>query len=963
MRKQYKTFFTIILVGFIVGFASFVLFYKNSTNHKVNRTLELHASIIADSLWRYEKNTSIEYLKLAAKSYNYINISVYDDSGNEFTSIKYFQPSRLDRFLSNMGLLPVSSLEKNILYNGKTIGKIKVDWQNRGIFLYFYVFLCLVLILIAVWFFLNLMISKEILEQRVIERTAGLKKSRNRLKLSEERLELALAGANDGIWDWDLEKDTIYFDARYYTMLGYEPYEFQSTLQEWKKRIHPDDTGRVIHAMGKCISGEIDAYNQEFRFLNKNRGYQWIRAKGKITEHDENNRPVRFIGTHSDINEQKLLEKARDDANAIINSSPVVAFIWRNKKDWPVEFVTENIKTVFGYQSDELLNGSIRYDQIIFSEDVERVKQEVAEFSSEKKKNTFIHNPYRLVTKSGKIRWVDDRTYIKRDKTGDISHYHGILIDITDRIQAEAAQKQTNRMLRLILDNIPVRVFWKDSKNVYLGANQAFAGDAGVSSPDALIGKTDYDLGFAEQAERFRQDDNRVMKSGKSRLFYEEPQTRPDGKTNWVLTSKVPMRDENQNIIGVLGAYQDITKRKQAEEEIRNLRNYLSNIIDSMPSALIGVDKEGRVTQWNYKAQQITGISHESAQGQPFEKVFPTLSNELERVKQAITLRQICSDPRKARSENDQTFYEDITIYPLVANGVEGAVIRVDDVTEQVRLEEMMVQSEKMLSVGGLAAGMAHEINNPLAGMLQTASVMKSRFQNLEMKANLNVAEEIGVPMEHIKTYMEKRNILRMVDAINESGQRVKEIVDNMLSFARKTDAIVSTHHPIQLLEQILDLAATDYDFKKQYDFKSIKIIKEYQENLPMIPCEGGKIQQVLLNILRNGSQAMQTENGVKENPCFILRLSVENENNMLRIEIEDNGPGMDKATQTRVFEPFFTTKPVGIGTGLGLSVSYFIITQNHGGTMDVVSTLGKGSTFIVRLPLEGAGGINEFRS
>jgi signal transduction histidine kinase len=107
----------------------------------------------------------------------------------------------------------------------------------------------------------------------------------------------------------------------------------------------------------------------------------------------------------------------------------------------------------------------------------------------------------------------------------------------------------------------------------------------------------------------------------------------------------------------------------------------------------------------------------------------------------------------------------------------------------------------------------------------------------------------------------------------------------------------------------------------------------------------------------------MQTENGVKENPCFILRLSVENENNMLRIEIEDHGPGMDKTTQTRVFEPFFTTKPVGIGTGLGLSVSYFIITQNHGGTMDVVSTLGKGTTFIVRLPLERTGGINEFRS
>lgn len=122
-----------------------------------------------------------------------------------------------------------------------------------------------------------------------------------------------------------------------------------------------------------------------------------------------------------------------------------------------------------------------------------------------------------------------------------------------------------------------------------------------------------------------------------------------------------------------------------------------------------------------------------------------------------------------------------------------------------------------------------------------------------------------------------------------------------------------------------------------------------------MIPCEGGKIQQVLLNILRNGAQAMQDQDADDGyTPCFILRLA--KEKNMLRIEIEDNGAGMDDAIQSRIFEPFFTTKPVGVGTGLGLSVSYFIITQNHGGTLDVVSSPGKGSTFIIRLPLERNG-------
>ncbi len=119
-----------------------------------------------------------------------------------------------------------------------------------------------------------------------------------------------------------------------------------------------------------------------------------------------------------------------------------------------------------------------------------------------------------------------------------------------------------------------------------------------------------------------------------------------------------------------------------------------------------------------------------------------------------------------------------------------------------------------------------------------------------------------------------------------------------------------------------------------------------------MIPCEAAKIQQVLLNILGNGAQAMQSQDmSVNPSPCFILRLA--KEKNMLRIEIQDNGPGMDETTQSRIFEPFFTTKPSGVGTGLGLSVSYFIITQNHLGTIDVVSSLKKGSNFIIRLPLE----------
>jgi len=131
-----------------------------------------------------------------------------------------------------------------------------------------------------------------------------------------------------------------------------------------------------------------------------------------------------------------------------------------------------------------------------------------------------------------------------------------------------------------------------------------------------------------------------------------------------------------------------------------------------------------------------------------------------------------------------------------------------------------------------------------------------------------------------------------------------------------------------------------------------IEIRKVYENKVPPVPCEKAKIQQVLLNILRNGAQAMQ-EAGTKK-PLFIVNLRLEESRGMVCLELTDNGPGMDENTRKRVFEPFYTTKPVGIGTGLGLSVSYFIISENHGGEMSVESIPGFGAKFIIRLPLEG---------
>jgi signal transduction histidine kinase len=291
----------------------------------------------------------------------------------------------------------------------------------------------------------------------------------------------------------------------------------------------------------------------------------------------------------------------------------------------------------------------------------------------------------------------------------------------------------------------------------------------------------------------------------------------------------------------------------------------------------------------------------------------------------------------------------DVTIYPITAAGSDGAVIRLDDVTDRVRIEEMMVQSEKMMSVGGLAAGMAHEINNPLAGIMQNLQVIHSRIMH-PTERNTTAAIEAGTTLDAIQAYMKSRDLIKMLDSTAEAGRRAAKIVDNMLSFSRKDESNFEPTNMAELIDRSIELASNDYNLTKRFDFRHIEIVRDYDE-LEAIPCESSQILQVLLNLLSNSAQAVADRPADAPKPRITVRLK--REQDIALVEIEDNGTGMNAETRKRAFEPFFTTKEVGQGTGLGLSVSYFIITENHGGTMHLSSAPGRGSRFSIRLPFK----------
>lgn len=398
-----------------------------------------------------------------------------------------------------------------------------------------------------------------------------------------------------------------------------------------------------------------------------------------------------------------------------------------------------------------------------------------------------------------------------------------------------------------------------------------------------------------------------------------------------------------------------IASQKEAELKLTEARKFILDIIDSMPSVIIGVNSEGIITLWNKEAENMFSLTPQNVIGKQFSEVIPRLSKELDIVKKAIKSNTKLIQNKKSYFDGDEQHFEDIIVYPLLNSSEKGAVIRIDNITNRIRIEEMMIQSEKMLSVGGLAAGMAHEINNPLGGMMQTASVLNERLTDPSLEANIRAAKKVGVEFNDIISYVNARKIGDMVSRINDSGRRAAEIVSNMLSFSKSGGDPTSLYSMSEIIDRCIRLSEIDYNLKKNYDFRKIHIEKEYEDHIPDVPCDRGKIQQVLMNIFRNGSEAMCCKNRESDTSNadmrFMIRLAYEENHDMLRVEIEDNGPGMDEELKKRIFEPFFTTKPTDKGTGLGLSVSYFIITENHNGEMYVESAPGFGAKFVIKLP------------
>mgnify|MGYP001131798634 CR=1 FL=1 len=381
----------------------------------------------------------------------------------------------------------------------------------------------------------------------------------------------------------------------------------------------------------------------------------------------------------------------------------------------------------------------------------------------------------------------------------------------------------------------------------------------------------------------------------------------------------------------------EISQHVITADQLRSSESYIKDILTSMPLMLVSLDKNGRITQWNKQVEEVSGISSENALGKTLWEAYPQVTVLPEHIQQSIEQNRTIHLKQSLRS----LYHYDITIYPLHGKNA-GVVILVDDVSKQTAAENLLIHNDKMSFMGELASTMAHDINLPLQAMMMDLK----RFQRIIN--NRNVSD----PQQDSDTdQAEKLNSI--ITDISARGEQVSGIISNLLAFARSRSGNKQMADIVDVMKNTINLANEVISVSEDLPFKQIKLERNFEKNLPLVPCYITELQQVFLSLFRHACHALAMKKDSEGfEPTIKIFLSESYDN--LWVKIQHNGLGLTAEEQMSLFEPFFTDKSTveDFDAGQRLSFSYYIVTEQHQGNMAVTSDVELGTTIHIQLPI-----------
>lgn len=913
------------------------------------------------------------------------------------------------------------------------------------------------------------------------------------LAKSEERFALAMQGANDGLWDWDLETNAVYFSPRWKSMLGYDDDELDNEFTEWESRVHPDDIGSAQAKLEGYIEGRIPTLHQEFRMRHKDGSWVHILARAEGVRNEEG-RLIRLVGTHMDItplriaeqnlkHEKQRLEQYLDIAGNmfvildpagtillanrtahrilewesgellgknwfevalpdewrnetrtihlkvlvgdcqeirnvegevltrsgkrrtiswhnrilrneagemvvslssgddvtehrraeaslrelefIVEHSPAIAFLWRAAEGWPVEYVSDNVRQ-FGYTPDDLTSGTIAFSDMVYEEDMQRVGEEVERYTAEGRDE--FHQEYRILTRNGSILWIDDCTWIRRNDDGEVTHYQGMVLNITERKKAEQALKRANRALATIsacninlvraqsegelLDQITSTIV---NKGGYPLAWVGFKGGEPEKwvEPVSVAGQAkafleEVKVSWSEDTPLGQGPTGVAIRSGEldvTRHTATDPQYAPwrDAAQLHGLQSSIslPLRDEN-GVIGILSISSKFEDAFDAPEStlltelaadlsygIAHLRAQehhlkvwhelgvssarLKTVTDSTVDAMVVVDSDGVIRFANPAAETLFGrpLGHDNN----VIFGFPAVGRKWQRID-------------VIRPDGTQAVAE-LRAASIPWEDGESQLLMLHNITNRLEMEKTITNLERMEALGSLIGGIVHDIKNMLLPIISLTEM-------------------------NVKSLPENSREQIRAKKVVEAANRVKDLSIGLLTFSRRSEN--------EIVKEVVSIDAVARAILELVRFTlstNISVVTHFDTDAGRVLVGTARMADAILNLIVNAADAFDGSAGeirVSTERVEIIEETIPNiapvpPGTYVCLTVSDNGRGMPQEVLEKAFEPFFTTKPEGHGTGLGLPMVLDFVKQHDGG-LSVTSQKGEGTRFQLFFPL-----------
>ncbi|MEG4394978.1 PAS domain S-box protein [Microcoleus sp. BROC3] len=852
------------------------------------------------------------------------------------------------------------------------------------------------------------------------------------LRQSEARFQKLAANVPGMIYQFQLAADGTmsfpYLSSGCRELWELEPEVLQNSAIPAIEMIHPDDAPS-FHESVAISAKTLEPWRWEGRLVfpggDRIKWISWA-SRPEPGEKDD----IIWDGLLIDISDRKLAESALRQSEArfqkMAANVPGMIYQYLLRPDGSNEFiyVSSGCWELYELDPEKVQQNSDLMWSRVHPDDLKPLLESVA-ISGETLKPWIYEG--RIVTRSGRLKWIRGIARPELQPSGDIL-WEGVTIDISDRKLAEIALSESKialqqanqelekrvlertealqtsqKMLWLVINNIPQLIAWKDRDLVYLGGNKNFAKVAGFNHPNEIAGLTDFDMPWTpEETEVFLADDRRIMATNSPEYHIIESKMQADGTQCCLETNKIPLHDNYGNVVGILSTFEDITDRLSLAAQVRASEELFRTIFEDAPIAiyLANLD-DNKLVRVNKTYCEMLGYTAAELLAKTFIDIGHPEDNpknlqvaaSLERgeiTSYQIEIRQIAATGKIVWVNVTATLIRDGEGKPIYKLGMienitnrkisEAALqasqsqlkkqaAQLQEAYEQLQDAQIqLVQSEKMSSLGQMVAGIAHEINNPATFINGNISHTYTYFHDLIELLNLyqhsypSPVPQIAEKVKELDLDFLKEDLPKMLNSMKIGVERISKIVLSLRNFSRLHESemkFADLHEGID--STLLILQHRLHQENKQ---NLIEIIKDYGK-ISKVYCCAGQFNQVFFNIISNAIDALENQ---PQPRTIVIRtemkkagLKSQSKSQLVNCDrivicIADSGPGMTEDVRKRLFDPFFTTKPVGSGTGLGLSISHQIVVEKHRGTLRCISAPGQGAEFWIEIPCSANG-------